>query len=303
LLLNLLDRNVISEEAVLKHFDELPGIEKIRKRREERAREEGGLPTKASPFHDPQEKFALKKIALQSGQATPSEVGLELDDKSPGEKSVLDRQEKQVDKQLQAQTEMTDKQHKMQKDQIKDGADQRDHEFNMTKLQLKHGVHPAQIANDQKGQPGQGRPKLSKDKQQRKQKTVKPRTAANVIETTSWAEHAQASIAEITAPAFLKAKGKKNRRQLTASEFDDFERFTFAVLCNLPVRAEVNEEAIKAALSQPLAVPDPIVTAQTRNSDSLHREGRQGAVGRAGAPDSGSGLRPLSQRPGRCIYR
>lgn len=279
LLLHLLDRNVISEESVLKHFDEIPEIERIRKRREQQARESGQLPSKAGPFHDPQEDFALQKIALQSGQATPSEVGLELDDKTRGEKSMLDRQEEQTDKQLNAQTELADKQHKMQKDQIKDGADQRDHDYKMTKLQLKHGVHPAQLANDPKGQPGQGRPKLSKDSTKRKPKAVKPRAAATFIETSSWAEEAQRAVAEYTAPAFLAAQGKKNRRQLTEAEFGEFEKFTFAVLCNLPACAEVTEETIKSTLSKPLAVPAQVLELKRATvSRFTEKEGKEPSV-------------------------
>lgn len=44
---------------------------------------------KAGPWYDPQFELALKKIALQSGAVTPSEVGLELDEKKSGEKPAL----------------------------------------------------------------------------------------------------------------------------------------------------------------------------------------------------------------------
>jgi hypothetical protein len=44
---------------------------------------------KAGPYFDPQFEIALKKIALQSGVSTPSEVGLKLEPNKKGEKPAL----------------------------------------------------------------------------------------------------------------------------------------------------------------------------------------------------------------------
>lgn len=242
LLINLVDRGILSEEAVLKHFDEIPEIEDIRRRREEKERESGKRTAKAGPFNDPQEKFALRKIALQTGSITPSEVGLELEEKKPGETSVLDKQAKIATKQAK--------------------------------------IVKGKSSKKKKGQPGQGRPKNTKDSGQRKKKTVKPRTAASFVQTVSWAEQAQASIIELVSPVFLKSIGKKNRRQLTETEFDQFEKFTFSVLCNLPQGTEVTEAAIKTALSKPLSIPLPIdvlnkATRETLGADAPIEKVRQ----------------------------
>jgi hypothetical protein len=65
LLVQLADRDIISHETLLERFRELPSIEKIRVRREERARVNDALsPKKAGPYHNPQHKDDIAKIAL-----------------------------------------------------------------------------------------------------------------------------------------------------------------------------------------------------------------------------------------------
>ena len=90
LLIQLSDRNVISDELLQKRFGFDPEMEKIRLNREKRERKSDRMVPKSSPYHDPQPENSLKKIALQSGVASPSEVGLELDPKKNGEKSSLE---------------------------------------------------------------------------------------------------------------------------------------------------------------------------------------------------------------------
>jgi len=65
LLVQLADRDIISHETLLERFRELPAIEKIRVRREERTRVKDALaPKKAGPYHNPQHKEDIAKIAL-----------------------------------------------------------------------------------------------------------------------------------------------------------------------------------------------------------------------------------------------
>ena len=65
LLIQLADRDIISTETLLERFKELPGIERIRVRREERERSnDKGSPKKAGPYHNPQHKDDVAKIAL-----------------------------------------------------------------------------------------------------------------------------------------------------------------------------------------------------------------------------------------------
>lgn len=48
---------------------------------------------KVSPYHQVDQDYGLKKIALQTGQSAPSEVGLELEEKKEGEDSLVDLKE------------------------------------------------------------------------------------------------------------------------------------------------------------------------------------------------------------------
>ena len=65
LLIQLADRDIVSHETLLERFGEMPNIEKIRVRREEKERENDMLsPNKAGPYHNPQHKEDIAKIAL-----------------------------------------------------------------------------------------------------------------------------------------------------------------------------------------------------------------------------------------------
>ena len=76
LLIQLADRDIISQETLLQRFKEIPQIEKIRLQREVQDRADDKNPKKASPYHTPQHKENLEKIALQSGRVLPSDVGV-----------------------------------------------------------------------------------------------------------------------------------------------------------------------------------------------------------------------------------
>ena len=65
LLMDLADRDIISQETLLERFREIPSIERVRVRREERERaNDTSAPKKASPYHNPQHKNDVAKIAL-----------------------------------------------------------------------------------------------------------------------------------------------------------------------------------------------------------------------------------------------
>lgn len=90
LLIQLADRSIISDELLQSRFGFDPEMERVRLNREKRDRRSNKRVPKASPWHDPQPENSLKKIALQSGVSTPSEVGLQLEPKKNGEKSSLE---------------------------------------------------------------------------------------------------------------------------------------------------------------------------------------------------------------------
>jgi hypothetical protein len=64
LLIQLADRDIISNETLLERFREMPNMEKIRVRREEKDRRGDVIPDKASPYHNPQHREDVAKIAL-----------------------------------------------------------------------------------------------------------------------------------------------------------------------------------------------------------------------------------------------
>lgn len=65
LLIQLADRDIISHETILERFKEVPGVEKMRLKREDKLRDKDGLPEKASPFHNPNHSQELEKIDEQ----------------------------------------------------------------------------------------------------------------------------------------------------------------------------------------------------------------------------------------------
>lgn len=65
LLIQLADRDIISHETVLERFKEVPSVEKMRLKREDKARDGDNLPEKASPFHNPNKQFEMQKMEKQ----------------------------------------------------------------------------------------------------------------------------------------------------------------------------------------------------------------------------------------------
>lgn len=65
LLMDLADRDIISQETLLERFREIPSIERVRVRREERERSNDvSAPKKAGPYHNPQHKQDIAKIGV-----------------------------------------------------------------------------------------------------------------------------------------------------------------------------------------------------------------------------------------------
>lgn len=90
LMINLADRNIISDEFVQRQIKAKPNIEEKRISNETKKRNRGSMQEKVSPYHAVDKDFAKEKIALQTGIASPSQVGLKLKPQSPDEKSGLE---------------------------------------------------------------------------------------------------------------------------------------------------------------------------------------------------------------------
>jgi len=206
LLIQLADRDIISQETLLERFRELPTIEKIRVRREERTRtNDPGAPKKAGPFHNPQHKQDMAKLAMTK-DVLDKDMYLESLGLPPAEEEIVERKEPQTER-------------------------------------IELGP-PQDNDNEQPENPEGGRPFNSRDEQKRKQKRVLPRSSDNVA-ATLWAYEAQKKISELVTPMALAHFDKKNARSLTKSEFDQLEHLKLCILTGIKPFMEIDADVIK----------------------------------------------------------
>ncbi len=92
LLIELVDRDLISAEAVQHYFGFIPGIEKKRVRRDAKERQMDKMPRKAGQFHNAMIEEDMKLALVQNGDITPSEAGIELEERKEGETPRVDKQ-------------------------------------------------------------------------------------------------------------------------------------------------------------------------------------------------------------------
>ena len=140
LLIQLVDRNIISDEFLQKRFGADPEMERIRLNRESRDRDAERMVSKLGPYGNLDNE--MKKIALQMGLSTPSEVGLNLSPKQKGQKTILELK---------------------------------------SELETKKIQQGAPTLPSPSGRPGEGRPRNKKDSTQRQTKQFTPRTGASYL--------------------------------------------------------------------------------------------------------------------------
>ena len=211
LLIQLADRNIVSDELLQRVFGFDPEIEKNRLNRENRERDVNRMVQKAGPFFDANFENSMKKMALQLGLATPSQVGLELEDKKRGEMNAVEV-----------------KTH-----------------FTIPKTPI--GGPPANTNKTSlPGQPQQGRPRNSKDSSQRKTKTFTPQTGASL---NLWTIDTQEKISDIINPTLLEFYSKKNMRSLSSVEYDEAESIKTKIFFSLEPMTNVTEEVVLSKLN------------------------------------------------------
>lgn len=142
LLIQLADRNIISDELIQRVFGFDPETEKTRLNRENRERKSNRMVKKAGPFFDANFENVAKKMAMQLGLATPSQIGIELDKKKEGELNSV--------------------------------------EVKSQFPPIKNSPLPDNTSDSLPGQPQQGRPRNSKDSNKRKTKEFSPQTGASL---------------------------------------------------------------------------------------------------------------------------
>jgi hypothetical protein len=208
LLIQLADRNIISDELIQRVFGFDPDIEKNRLNREKRERKSNRMVKKAGPFFDANFETAAKKMAMQLGLATPSQIGIELDKKKKGE---------------------------------------------LNAVEVKSQFPPAKTnptggggSNSLPGQPQQGRPRNSKDSNQRKTREFSPQTGASL---NIWSIDTQNKISEIINPILLEFYNKKNMRSLSSSEYNEAEETKSKIFFSIEPFAEVTESLVLSKLN------------------------------------------------------
>lgn len=95
LLINLADRDIISHEFLREKFGANNVIEQNRVNKEYKKRGDSD-PHKSSPFHNPTIDQEYKKILLQGGTVTPSEIGVDLEERDPNQKNRMEYQSEMV---------------------------------------------------------------------------------------------------------------------------------------------------------------------------------------------------------------
>lgn len=220
LLLDLWDRDLISDERIQELSRQNPKLETIKINKDMKKRKAGKKPPKASPYHNPNIEQDLKKIILQNGGVAPSEVGLDLREKKEGEQTKME---------LDQEAAM---------ESMKEAA----------KLAPKPAPGGSGPNTTSKDKVGKGRPSGTKDSVQRKRKD-KGKTSVAFIDLFNWANDAQDSINDIMSPFILNHFNKANLRSLNKSEVGEFERLKFYVLSNLDPHNDFDGNTIKAILS------------------------------------------------------
>ena len=183
LLIQLADRNLISDELLQSRFGFDPDMEKTRLNRENRDRNSERMIQKAGPWHDPMFQNSLKKIALQLGIATPSQVGLELLKNKNGEKNAMEMKLQNPFKNI----------------SVKDS--------------------PESL----KGEPQQGRPKNSKDSQKRKTKRFVPQTGAKLQLWADSTQDTIAEIINPVLLDFYSKKNMRSLSSIQSSECEEIK--------------------------------------------------------------------------------
>lgn len=208
LLIQLVDRNIISDEFLQKRFGADPEMERVRLNRESRDRDANRMVNKFGPYANIDNE--MKKIALQLGMATPSEVGLELNEKN-GQKTYLE---------------------------IKNDLDIK---------RAKQSPQKTSPLAEPPGRPGEGRPINKKDTNKRKTKEFSPQTGASLILK---ANQLQDNINDIINPILLEFYNKKNLRSLSQEEYKELDNIKTKILFTIDPLSNNPEQVIASSLSQ-----------------------------------------------------
>lgn len=239
LFIELSDRGLITDDMVHEIFDFFPEIVKKKIITESKARKAKRYPEKAGPYYNTNTDSELKKIILQAGGVTPSEVGLDLLENKVG------------------QTPLIDKTHEQDVKIAKIGGKDKT-------VQQKY--KPAKI---------NGRPKNAKDTVTRKQRVAK---ADTFVSRFLWANAAQKKISDLVTDGWVtESCGKKDIRSLTTSEAEELELVKFNILCNINPYSSVDIDMIAESfnLSDNQARADMITASKALYISFVNKNNRE----------------------------
>jgi hypothetical protein len=220
LLIQLLDRNLISEEMVIEMFGAVPELENSRKRREEKQRLAGKRAEKYGPYHK-DKIHELVKIALGRGFIGPDQAGLEIEE-SPEETPF----EQQMKQKQQSPNPTTDN--------------------------GQNGKNGQGRPKNSKDTPGTNRDR----KFDSRSSYDIASDIGDFLNGISDAKQLQSEISTCISSGILKHYGKKNMRSLTAKECVDVETTKFKILSNLPKNSAISEQVVADILSKNPQIPN-----------------------------------------------
>jgi len=220
LLIQLLDRNLVSEELVVEMFGAVPEIESSRKKREQKERDAGKRQGREGPYSR-DKVHELVKVALARGYIGPEQAGIDVDLSSsptPFERQIENKSPKQPEGPEEEKTGKTGEgRPRNSKD---DTGTNRDRKFNPRAS--------SDIADD----------------------------IGAFLNDVSWARQAQLAISTIISPGLLSHYGKKNMRSLSSGQCLEVEKIKFRILSNLPINSVVDEETVLRVLGSTPKVPE-----------------------------------------------
>lgn len=112
------------------------------------------------------------------------------------------------------------------------------------------------------GQPMQGRPISSKDKNKRKAKAVgiQKKPSQKIATALMWARSAQEDISKIVNKWYCEANEKQNIRQLSDEKSEQLDNLKYALLCNSKLYSKIEEASLANLISseKTLSVAAPI---------------------------------------------
>lgn len=219
LLIQLWDRNLISDEAILERFKEFPDLENLRLRREQRERERKLRQEKTGPYFPGDKIHEYIKIALQRGYVSPEDLDIDITTKP----TPFDKQLKAAEKAKAAAGGGT------------------------AKKKGKAGSGRPKTSKDS----GSRKARSFKVRTSAEQAD----TFADFMTKNIWAKETQRTISEHLNPVLLKYFNKNNLRELSDTEAIEAEKVKFTILAHLEPYSEVSKERILNMVQDKPALP------------------------------------------------